>query len=56
MLQAIQSSLKIVLGDRVHDRKVFKGMASFETHDFLRFEFDSKIFNLDFTNSFEQIY
>ena len=56
LLQAIQNHFKILLAGQVVDRKVFKGTATFDPRDFIRFDFDFSIYNLDFTNIFDQIH
>jgi hypothetical protein len=54
-LQAIQTHLRIVLTDRVTDRQFFNSNSCFQMPDFIRFEFESSIYNLDFTSTIEQI-
>ena len=54
-LQSIQTHFKIVLSDKIHSRQFFKNEKTFEISDFIRFNYETKIYNLDFTNTFEQI-
>ena len=56
LLQAIQYHLKIVLSDEVHQRNYFKSMHSLYDSDFIQFENDITIYNLDFSEHFEKIH
>ena len=55
LMQALQTHLKIVLNDSIHRKQYFKSAQTFEPQDFRRFEFDTNIYNLDFTDLFEEI-
>jgi hypothetical protein len=55
LMQAIQTHLKIVLHDSIHQKRYFQSPHTFEPQDFKRFEFDTNIYSLDFTNLFEEI-
>ena len=55
LMQALQTHLKIVLHESVHGRQHFKSAQTFDPRDFKMFEFDTNIYNLDFTDLFEQI-
>jgi ribosome-associated toxin RatA of RatAB toxin-antitoxin module len=55
LLQAIQTHFKILLSHQAIDRTVFRTTNTFDFQDFIRFEFDSRIYSLDFTNTFDQI-
>lgn len=54
-MQAIQTHLKIVLNDSIHRKRYFASPQTFDPEDFRRFDFDTNIYNLDFTNLFEEI-
>ena len=55
LMQAIQTHLKIVLNDTIHRKRFFTSPQTFDPQDFRRFEFDTNIYNLDFTNLCEEI-
>ncbi|MCB0369730.1 MAG: hypothetical protein KDD45_09900 [Bdellovibrionales bacterium] len=53
LMQAIQTHLKIVLNDSIHHKRYFASPQTFGPEDFKRFEFDTNIFSLEFTDLFE---
>lgn len=55
LLQAVQTHLKIVLNESIHYKVKFQSTETFEPQDFQRFEFYPTIYNLEFSNLFEQI-
>lgn len=55
-MQAVQHALKISLASNISDKKPFKHMNTFDPKDFLQFQFDTTIYNLDFTDIFEEIH
>ena len=55
LMQAIQTHFKIVLNDSIHRKRYFQSPQTFDSQDFRKFDFDTNIYNLDFTNLFEEI-
>lgn len=46
LLQAIQTHLKILLSYQASERRFFQSTNSFDPRDFIRFNFDGKVYDL----------
>ena len=55
LLQAVQSHFKILLSYQASERRFFNSTNSFDPRDFIRFNFETKIYDLEFTSLFEEI-
>ena len=55
LMQALQTHLKIVMNDSIHRKRHFQSPQTFDPQDFKRFEFDTNIYSLDFTDLFQEI-